>query len=929
MRPLRLELCCFGTYYKRTEINLEELGNNGLYLITGDTGSGKTTIFDAISYALFDVPSGNERTGSMFRSTMATLEDETYVILEFEHFGKKYTIKREPSYERKAKKGDGIIQSQPTASIVSENMDPIVGTTKVNDFVRDLLCLDKSQFSQIAMIAQGDFQKILFLETKDRIPVFRKLFKTEKYEILEKKLAEKTSELNNQLKLLSNDLNIYINSICCPEDNVLSIDFDKAKKGLLPKTEVIEILQKLIAEEESESKELQKASNKNNEKCIENTKKLAAILKKEAQQQDVIQKGSQLQEAKVNLVEAENAFNTQKEKQKDKKDKENTLAVLKEKMGQYEVLEDKQKDLKTKENLLNEKQTVLENKTEKHEEINEKIKELKEEQLKYENAETLLLKNKTDISEKEVLISQIKDFLKNTDSFAATKASYEESKTVLQTALEEEQKKSARETELRTLFYQNQAGIMAENLEEGSPCPVCGAVHHIAKAHKSPEAPTQVMVEAAEKEAKSAKDASTKCFQKNAGLKSDVENLKNNLETAFSNLALSDKPSFSEENLAVVSDFLKQQGTVVAKECDNLRTVILELEKQAERKEFLKKDIPAKETELNTLAAEKNQLIQEISVITEQINNLQDGIKEISNSLEYETKTIAEEKVSALTKEIKQLEEVYELADAKVKNCVSEINKLEGQISSLKEQCGDFSLEEKQKLQEEEKLLASEKELLDNKITDNHHYLENNKTALNNINENAQQVIQVESKFQVVSALSKTANGTIGGGKYKIQLETYVQMTFLDKVIALANKRLAIMSDGQYDLIRKADGDKQNQSGLDINVIDHYEGGERSVKSLSGGESFEASLSLALGLSDVIANYAGGIKIDTMFIDEGFGTLDTDTLQKAFKALSSISEGNNKLIGIISHVDLLKEKVTKQIRVTKKTCEGSSVQIIS
>lgn len=180
-----------------------------------------------------------------------------------------------------------------------------------------------------------------------------------------------------------------------------------------------------------------------------------------------------------------------------------------------------------------------------------------------------------------------------------------------------------------------------------------------------------------------------------------------------------------------------------------------------------------------------------------------------------------------------------------------------------------------------------------------------------------------------MNALSATANGNIGSGKSKIQLETFVQMTFLDKVIALANKRLAIMSDGQYDLIRKTEGDKQSQSGLDINVIDHYNGGERSVKSLSGGESFEASLALALGLSDVIANYAGGIKIDTMFIDEGFGSLDTDTLQKAFKALSSITEGNNKLIGIISHVDLLKEKINKQIKVTKKTCEGSSIQIIS
>ena len=929
MRPLKLELCCFGTYYNHTIIDLEKLGENGLYLITGDTGSGKTTIFDAISYALFDEASGENRDGNMLRSTMASLDDDTFVILEFEHLHKKYLIKRSPAYERNVKKGSGTTVTSPTASITSDGMKPIIGTTSVNKFVRELLGLDKSQFSQIAMIAQGDFQKILFLETKDRIPVFRKLFRTEKYKKLEEELSNKSSEISKKINELKNELKVHVSTICCPSDNVNIINVEKAKNNQLPVSEIIELLTVLISEQENIAKKLQTEGNKNQKEIEKNTANITAFLEKEAQQNEIIQKEQLLKNAETENIEASTKLKQEKERQSEKKNKENALAILKEKMVQYDVLEEKQNDLSFKQNLLSNKNQIFSTNELKIKKLSEEIENLKIEQKNYENSDTELLKKQNLISEKENIISQIKMFCRNVESYETIKNDYDVAKKQLQKIIDEEKEKTEAETGMRILFLQNQAGIMAENLEEGTPCPVCGSVHHELKAHKSPDAPTQLMVEEAEKAAGIAKRKSIEYAEKTAGIKADVENHKKNLESSYENLLIKDKPLYDEEKIQEICGFLKAKSNDENTSVKELKSLISNLEKQVERKNIIKEELPEKEKNYEEIINIKNQLLQEIEVLKEQVKSISDGIKEIGSSLEYETKQLAVEQIEKLSKEIEEMTKVYEQTEKRAKETASAIDVLSGQISSLKEQCKNFSAEEKESLVAKKQELLLEKKKLEENINENHHYLETNKKALKYITEKSQEIIEKETEYQWMNALSATANGNIGSGKSKIQLETFVQMTFLDKVIALANKRLAIMSDGQYDLIRKTEGDKQSQSGLDINVIDHYNGGERSVKSLSGGESFEASLALALGLSDVIANYAGGIKIDTMFIDEGFGSLDTDTLQKAFKALSSITEGNNKLIGIISHVDLLKEKINKQIKVTKKTCEGSSIQIIS
>ncbi|MCQ2589613.1 MAG: SMC family ATPase [Treponema sp.] len=929
MRPLKLELCGFGTYCKTTTIDLSSLGNNGLYLITGDTGSGKTTIFDAISYALFDQASGSERGGNMFRSTLATLDDDTYVILDFEHLGKKYQLKRMPSYERNAKKGEGTTITQPFASLTGEGIEDLVGVNKVNNYIKDLLGLDKSQFSQIAMIAQGDFQKILFTETKDRIPIFRKLFKTEKYEILQKRLSEKSSELENKLKELKKELDIHAKSIKCASDNVLIIKAEKAREGNLPEPEVIEVLQALISEEEDLAESFQKQNKTNEEKIKENTTLLSALKEKEEQIQEIKQKENQLSQAEIDFNQAVETVKSEKQNQAIQKEKENLCAVLLEKMDQYELLEEKQNGLNEKISFYETEKKHLEESTEEWENLCVSVNELKEEMSAYENCETQLLENKNLLKEKMELVSGISSFIELTKKFDEAKKNSETARQNFTKCLEESNVKGEKYNHLYQLFLMNQAGIMAENLKEGEPCPVCGSVHHVQKAKKSEDAPTEEMVNAAEKEAGIAKTKAADASVNAAECKKDEEALIEKIKEEYKTLGIGKEENFEIQELNGNVESLLQKQAAESENCAACEKAIASLEKQIERKNWLKSEIPEKEKKLESLVNEKTLLEQKLVVVETEIKKDQENIKETVSKLEYATKAQAQDKIALLTKEIDSFKKAYEKAQQKQTECSSIIENLKGQLNLLKEQCKDFDFSEKEKLLQIKQELDYEKDGLEKKINENHYFLETNKTALKNISENSRQLLELREKFQWVDSLSRTANGQIGGGKAKIQLETFVQMTFLDKVIALANKRLAIMSDGQYDLIRASDGGKQSQSGLDINVIDHYNGGERSVKSLSGGECFEASLALALGLSDVIANYAGGIKIDTMFIDEGFGTLDSETLQKAFKALSSISEGNNKLIGIISHVDLLKEKVPKQIRVTKSTGKGSSIQIIS
>ncbi len=386
--------------------------------------------------------------------------------------------------------------------------------------------------------------------------------------------------------------------------------------------------------------------------------------------------------------------------------------------------------------------------------------------------------------------------------------------------------------------------------------------------------------------------------------------------------------SLQDQEQSALEKKISEAGQVAAKELEEACKKLALEKVRLDEKNQIDRELP----ELQTLLKEKTEELQknntELSARQARLEEKKNQAEALRKKLKFKDIDQAREAQAELENQIGQFKLAYESAQKNYEEKQSEFTSLKSQIEQLKNQLKDTKeinvdeLREKlDGLDQERGGLLSQKSLVDSR-------LDANKKALDNIREQSQELAAVQEKYSYVSALSKTANGGLSGGKEKIKLETFIQMTYFDRIIAHANKRLMIMSDMQYELVRRKEAsDLRSQTGLELDVIDHYNGGQRSVKSLSGGESFQASLALALGLSDEVRLSAGGIKIDTMFIDEGFGTLDSEALQKAFKALSAITEGN-RLVGIISHVDLLKEKIERQIMVKKARTGGSSVTMI-
>ncbi|MBQ1711002.1 MAG: hypothetical protein II032_07775 [Treponema sp.] len=350
-------------------------------------------------------------------------------------------------------------------------------------------------------------------------------------------------------------------------------------------------------------------------------------------------------------------------------------------------------------------------------------------------------------------------------------------------------------------------------------------------------------------------------------------------------------------------------------------------EARFEEKKNLENQIPELEEELENskrnLTSQNNLLIQ----MQANIKNCKTNLESTSSLLKYKTKDQADQRIASLVKEIAQIEKSFEAAQKNLSECQNKIAGLEAKEKENEKAAKTDKVYDEEALQAKLQTLQKEEYQYQESGKLIYSRLSTNQDVHQKIKEKSSDLARVEEKLTYVSELAYTAIGNLGRGKAKVMLETYVQMHYFDRIIAHANKRFEKLSNGQYTLVRKVEADnKQSQTGLELNVINHNNGRQRDVKSLSGGESFEASLSLALGLSDEITQNAGGIKMDTMFVDEGFGTLDDETLDKAYKALCGITEGN-RLIGIISHVGYLKDKIDSKIIVEKEVGKPSHVTI--
>ena len=920
MRPIKLTISAFGPYAGRTVLDLDKLGDNGLYLITGDTGAGKTTIFDAITFALYGEASGDHREPTMFRSKYALPDTPTEVELVFTYANKEYTVKRNPEYERPKTRGEGVTVQKSDAELHYPDGRVITKPREVDSAIREIMGIDRNQFLQIAMIAQGDFLKLLLAPTEDRKKIFRQIFKTGLYQKLQDTLKSASGDLNNQCEKARESIQQYIGGIACDEDDVLAIDVKKAKAGSLQTADVVALLKQLLTnDEDSESKLNQSIAGADKQLGVINGN-LGKIEALEKVQKSLEEANSSLAKETEQHQILQVVFDAEKAKEPEREKLLAEKSKIEAKYQRYDEL-DRLKD-------------EIANAETKNAET---AKKLEEDQVKYNADKDAFLNQKKELESlsdagegKEKLSNKkgkAEEKSKKLQELSETFDDYHESEDNL-TTLQKEYKKVSAESEKATVdydakhraFLDEQAGILAETLEEGKPCPVCGSVTHPCIAHKSEKAPTEAQLNELKKTAEKA--------QKDAEEKSgDCKSAKATLDEQKKALVKQIKELWDSCTLEEAEKKLPAETQTVSNEIKAIERELAEVEKKVKRKEMLEKDLPRQEADLNERENSLSDRKTAIEADKATIKAKKEQLSIDQKALHFDSKASAEKEVKRLEEEISKLKKAFEKAQKdlaesgeKIAGFKSSIKELEKQLS---ESCGvDKAQEEEKKAEIEERKKADS--ALSKAI---HTRIETNRNALNHINEKAGDLDALEKRYAWIKTLSNTANGNISG-KEKVMLETYIQMTYFDRIIARANTRFMVMSGGQYELKRRKEAENnRSQSGLDLDVIDHYNGTERSVKTLSGGESFKASLSLALGLSDEIQSSAGGVQLDTMFVDEGFGSLDDESLDQAMKALSGLTEGN-RLVGIISHVSELKTRIDKQIVVTKEKTGGSKANIV-
>ena len=473
---------------------------------------------------------------------------------------------------------------------------------------------------------------------------------------------------------------------------------------------------------------------------------------------------------------------------------------------------------------------------------------------------------------------------------------------------------------MRELFNNEQAGIMAQRLSNGEPCPVCGSLSHPHKAEFAPDAPDEAQVKAAEKDAETAQSTANQHSEKAGVIKGTYKTFKASLENKI--FALFGKTELNDAIENIDAELKNMRNEFKA-----LQAKLLEADKNLKRRQELEKCLTDTENTIKQYEKSIPEIREYISSKTALLEETKKQTAEIKSNLQYESKNLAKAQIDELVKFADKTKNDIENAQKQYTECEKQAAQLKAKCEQLKKLTDNGNNIDITPLLEEKDKLTEQKNTLTVIIRQIHARLTANKATYDNISKKSNQLCEAENKWVWLKALSDTANGTLTG-RERIMLETYIQMIYFDQIIDRANLHLMRMSGGKYDLVRRNSAQNlKTKSGLELDVIDHYNGSIRSVKTLSGGEAFIASLSLALGLSEEVQMSAGGIKFDTMFVDEGFGSLDGETLDQAMRALISLAN-SNRLIGIISHVDELRNKIEKQIVVKKETTGGSVANII-
>lgn len=918
MRPLKITMSAFGPYAGEVTLDMQKLGKSGIYLITGDTGAGKTTVFDAISYALYGEASGNYRENTTLRSKYASADTPTFVELEFEYNNEIYKINRNPEYPRPNKRGEGFTKQGANAELVMPDGSVITKIKEVSAKVEEIIGINKSQFSQIAMIAQGDFRKLLNCETNERSKIFRKIFKTEPYHNIEIKLSSLFNELKRNREKEKSGIEQYINQLKCNKNDTLSLELERAKSGDVLIEDVIKLAGKIINKDTLEYTKTQKNIESINEEIEKINSNIKLYENQEAIKKAYAKASAKLEELKTKRNECEKAYKSAEAQRERLDDLTRKINLINSKMPKYD-------ELKSLENSINKRTQSFEKSnnslklkqqeiTSLEKEIDEKSKALEE----VKGADLLVQKltvQKEEINKKAEALKELKTEI---DRCKTEQKNLKNAQSFAKSALDEYGALENEYNQIYIAFFNEQAGIIADELKDGEPCPVCGSTSHPNLARKSENAPSQADVESAQNLVKKAQEKADKARDTASALKSRFDEISANVKSAAKKLFGTDDNVFDDYNSNI---------NALKKEYDCTLALIKTANEKLNLYQKLDKEIPKIQEKQKSLSDEISKLNTQKASDEAFISENTKRVTSIKSELDFESADLAKDKLKEYTNLSSDIKNAIEKSKNDFDDIKSKYDTQKGTKASLENALKEFKEIDLASLNEKSLKLNEYKKDIDKTAKSLYSRIESNKLLVDNISKKRDILKEYDDKYVWLKALSETANGDISG-KEKITLETFVQMTYFDSIIRKANIRLLTMSDGQYELVRRSDAEtlKKNE-GLALDVIDHFNGSSRSVSTLSGGESFMASLCLALGLSDEIQSSNGGIKLDTMFVDEGFGSLDGEALDRALSALTSLSQGN-RLVGIISHVDALRDRIDNKIVITKDRTIGSNAQII-
>ena len=896
MRPELLTMQAFGPYKDLTTIDFTKLDDHGIYLLTGPTGAGKTMIFDAIMYALYQTGSGEYRNKEdTFRNRNVPIDVKPFVRLTFSVLNKRYTIERTLRY--KAKKDNKNLTDVKVYLKDESNNQLYTNLKEVNDKIIEIIGVDKNQFVQICMIAQGEFKKILNAKTQDRILIFRKLFNSEKYNELQDAILDDYLGLRRK----HDDLTLSLYSVL---QNVEIDDRDELLSKYLLSDKVDELLNKQIAKDRIK---------------VDSDSEKAKLIDKQLVDIDIsINKALQLKKDQEEINKQKllvNDLNNQRIIVSEKLNKLNGddeliskiddhINKINNDLNAYKQLDDLNKKLNSinisidntskKLNKLNDDKQLNDKEIMKLEKIIDDNSDIEAKSLKHSQ----LLKEW--MQQKDVYQKYISDkkILDNDELLLNNKQGIFQDKYNIYLA-----NKALYDKEYDR-FLCNQAGILAKDLKDGEACPVCGSTSHVRLA-------------------KILDDVYS--YEKLDELKKIVEVQSNEcLQLSRDIASISAKIKMAKETLdsIVVSDIDEINSNI-----KSLNALLLADKKNNDKyKDALNKLPLLKENgdKLNGLINDNSHML--VKLISDK-DNVGVYYQDIKSKLSYDCLDSANKMLNKLKEQKKQILDNIRSLQEKIIGIDNSISASKAIISTLQSKLADSKVFDIDKLNASKNELNKLKSELNNEIKNTYSILDKNIKILNNIKPIYLDINANEDKLQLISKINDTINGRSGKESGKIKLETYVQMKFLDEILIKCNLRLMAMTNDQYSLCRHKEADnRQSQTGLDIDVIDHYNNSIRPVSSLSGGESFKASMALALGLSDEI-QASSKIKLETLFIDEGFGTLDDESLEAMMNILADLSN-SNKLIGIISHVEQLKQRIDKQIVVSKDSHGNSKVKMV-